>query len=330
MRDADLLLTRSTVKVNAALLDGSRVSFVATATIGTDHLDLPWLESRGIVWASAPGSNADSVLQWFAAALMTLHERRALDVNRLRVGIVGVGNVGSRIERFCRALGLPLLRCDPPRLEREGGDFVTLEQILAQCDLVTLHVPLDDSTRHFLDPARLQPGAWLVNASRGEVVEGDALKAALPNLGGVVLDVFEGEPTPSPSLVANCALATPHIAGHSLEGKLNGTKLVYDAASRFLHRAPDWSPQLPPSAPLTLTVGERSDEALLLQAIRTSYDITTDDAALRQIVASAEPSFRRYRERYPARRQLSGVEIRLSAPRPRLAAALAALGARLA
>src|SRR5581483_4223232 len=142
VRDAELLFVRSTVKVGPALLDGSRVRFVATATIGTDHLDLSWLESRGIRWASAPGSNADSVVQWLAAALLTAEERGLLSLDDVRLGIVGVGNVGSRVEKFANAMGWRVLRCDPPRRRREGGDFVGLPTILGECNFVTMHVPL--------------------------------------------------------------------------------------------------------------------------------------------------------------------------------------------
>jgi erythronate-4-phosphate dehydrogenase len=319
VRDADLLFTRSTVKVGPALLQGTAVRFVATATIGTDHMDVRWLESQGITWAAAPGSNADSVVQWFAAALLTLHERRQLDLANLRIGIVGVGNVGSRVERLCRALAIPILRCDPPRKAREGGDFVTLDEILRECNLVTLHVPLDDVTRHFLDPARVRE--WLINACRGEVVDTRKLLAASRKL---VLDVFENEPTPSKELVAAAALATPHIAGHSLNGKLNGTRMVYEAACHFLGRDADWQPTLPPREPLSLRVEGKSDESLLLEAIRTGYRIEDDDRVLREL---AGESFRTYRDQYPARYELTGTRVSLSEDRARLSAALSALGA---
>ncbi|HEX8950725.1 MAG TPA: 4-phosphoerythronate dehydrogenase, partial [Polyangia bacterium] len=232
VRDADLLLVRSTVRVNAALLAGSRVRFVATATIGIDHLDTAFLDGAGVRWASAPGSNADSVVQWFAAAM-----QRVPDVAARQLGIVGVGNVGARIERLFRALDAkPPLLCDPPRARREGADaFVALDEIFARCDLVTLHVPLtrsgEDATFHLVDARRLRRDAVLVNACRGEVLDSaSALAVANP----LLLDVFEGEPSPDPRLVARAAIATPHIAGHSLDGKANGTKMIYDAACAFL------------------------------------------------------------------------------------------------
>jgi erythronate-4-phosphate dehydrogenase len=323
VRDAELLFTRSTVKVGPALLDGTSVRFVATATIGIDHLDVPWLESRGITWASAPGSNADSVAQWLAAALLTLHERGRLNLRALSAGIVGVGNVGSRVERLFRALEIPTLLNDPPRQAREGGDaFVPLERIFRDCNLITAHVPLDGTTRNLIDPARLGPDAWLVNASRGEVIVAPAANT--------ILDVFPGEPLVPADWVERSALATPHIAGHSMEGKCNGTRMVYQAACRFLGVTPSWNPTLPPRAPLELP-DDADDEALLLRALRSSYRIEDDDAALRQIVADPDPAaaFRRYREHYPERRELSGVEVRVPPGRARLAAALQALGAHV-
>jgi erythronate-4-phosphate dehydrogenase len=183
---------------------------------------------------------------------------------------------------------------------------------------VTLHVPLDATTRHFLDPRRRLE--WLVNASRGEVVDGQLLD------GKFALDVFENEPSPSPQLVDAAAIATPHIAGHSVNGKLNGTKMVYDAACRFLGRTPSWSPRYPKRDDLTLQVERHSDEELLLQAL--GYGIEADDRALRQIAAQGE-SFRKYRDQYPERLELTGTRVTLSTSRRRLSAALSVLGAEV-
>lgn len=345
VRDAELLLVRSTVKVGAPLLAGSRVRFVATATIGVDHLDVPWLEQSGIGWASAPGSNADSVLQWFVAVLAEIGSR-GTDLEALQIGIVGVGNVGSRIERLCRALGKEPLRCDPPRARREGGDFVELDGLLNASDLVTLHVPLErtgpDATPHLLGAARLQrlmPDGWVVNASRGEVVDCAALEAALVEgkLAGAVLDVFEGEPSPSPSLVARCSLATPHVAGHSLDGKANGTQMIYAAACRFLGVEPTWSARahLPPLATPSVRVETRgrSLAEILGRALSPYYRITDDDAALRQIVGKPAgdraAAFSRYRNHYPLRRELTDARIVLAPPHATAARVLAVLGAQV-
>jgi erythronate-4-phosphate dehydrogenase len=350
VRQADLLLVRSTTEVGPTLLEGSRVRFVATATIGTDHLDFPYLVARQIAWASAPGSNADSVLEWFAAALFYACEKRQIDPFSLQVGIVGVGAVGWRIERLCEALGGPApLRCDPPRARREGTrDFVPLDALLPSCDVVTLHVPLiragEDRTPHLLDEARLgqmRPGALLVNASRGEVVSGAALLSRLEggHLGGALLDVWEQEPTPDPALVARALVATPHIAGHSQDGKVAGTEAIYRAACRFLGTTPTWSAGAAAMAarPTELVVAEAKDDLSLLRHVLSQfYRIEDDDAALRHIVERSPsergPAFRRYRENYPERRELRRVRVdlpRLSTNWPRIAGVLAALGAEV-
>jgi erythronate-4-phosphate dehydrogenase len=323
VRDADLLLCRSTLKVGPALLEGSRVRWVATATIGTDHLDLPYLAARGIGWAAAPGSNADSVVQWFAAALLRL----GIDVKRTRIGVVGVGNVGRRIARLAALLAQaaqapPPLLCDPPRARAEGSAaYVALEQLLAESDLVTLHVPLErtgaEATLRLLDAphlALMRPGAGLINASRGEVIDESALLAARPRLGVLALDVFPGEPCPSPALVDVCSLATPHIAGHSLEGKINGTRMIYSAACRLLGTAETWVPAPPPAEPAELVLDATRPEAeLLLRALAAHYDIDRDHAALAQLVTlpagERGAAFSRYRANYPLRRELSALTL---------------------
>ncbi len=330
-RDADLLLVRSTIRVNEALLAHSRVRFVATATIGIDHLDTAWLDGAGVRWASAPGSNADSVVQWLAAALA-----RVPDVASRQLGIVGVGNVGGRVERLFRALDVkPPLLCDPPRARREGAaPFVTLDEILARCDLVTLHVPLtrsgEDATVGLVDARRLRKDALLINACRGEVLDTEgALAVANP----LILDVFAGEPRPDPRLVARATLATPHIAGHSLDGKANGTKMIYDAACAFLGIAPTWTPRasLPPP-PGAVVIDRRDDGvAAALEAVAAGYDPSADDAALRALVAGGDDGsgFRKYREDYPERRELDGRVVKFATPLPDAIRMLNAYGARV-
>lgn len=330
VRGADLLLTRSTVKVGPALLEGSRVRFVATATIGTDHLDVAWLGDRGIAWASAPGSNAGSVVQWWAAALLAL----GVDPAETRVGVVGVGQVGGRIARLCAHLAEtagapPPLLCDPPRARREGGDFVALDALLAQADLVTLHVPLErrgaDATYHLIGPGRLPSRVRLVNASRGEVVASEAVPE------GAALDVFEGEPSPHAEVVTRCRVATAHIAGHSVDGKVNGTRMVYEAACAFLGRAPTWRPALPPPPVVAVSTRGKPDAAILLEAMAAGYRVDADDAALRRIVAlppaERAPAFIAFRQSYPERRELDLDRLALTPPRPDLAERLRALRA---
>jgi len=342
LRDADVLVCRSTIRVGRELLEGSRVGFVATATIGIDHLDIPYLESNGIGWASAPACNADSVVQWIAAALLLLGKETEREPAELRVGIVGVGAVGSRVQTLLAAAGMPApLLCDPPRGRHESG-FVSLDAMLPDVDVLTLHVPLltsgPDVTVRLLHQQRLavmRPHGWVFNASRGEVVDGKALESALVEgrLGGAVLDVWEGEPTPSPSLVRACAAATPHIAGHSLEGKFNGTKQAYDAVCAFLGVSGTWQPTLPLTAPLTINPTGKSDTTLVLEAVAAGYRLDDDSRALNRIVGlptgEVGAAFRRYRQSYPERRELSSLSLIFSPPRESPPEGLTALGARV-
>ena len=243
VRDADMLMVRSITKVNAALLDGSKVRLVATATIGVDHLDEPYLRERGISFASAPGCNANSVGEYIAAALLVLAETRGFQLSYRKLGIIGHGNVGKRVEQKARALGMEVVLNDPP-LARETGEkrYRPLEDIF-DCPIITTHVPLvksgPDATRHLLNErffSRCKTGTIILNTSRGSVCDGNALRAALESgkIGAAALDVWEGEPNVDMQLLANCAIATPHIAGYSFDGKVSGTQQIYEAACAFL------------------------------------------------------------------------------------------------
>ena len=328
VRDADLLLVRSITWVGRELVEGSRVRFVATATIGEDHIDKAWLAEHGVSFASAPGSNAGSVTQYVSAALLALEERLGLDLRGMRLGVVGVGNVGSRVVRAARALGMEVVLNDPP-LERAlkvghppqlpGGvptEFRPLAEIFG-CDVVTLHVPLTrkgpDKTYHLVDDrffSRLQAGTILINTSRGSVVDGGDLKEALDSgrLAACVLDVWEGEPDIDVSLLERVFIGTPHIAGYSFDGKVNGTRMIYEAACRFLGRAPEWDPTplLPAPERPRVEVDGAADGALN-STVRSVYDIMKDDAAMRGLIR-CEPGerarfFDRLRKEYPRRRE---------------------------
>ncbi|MHC4249501.1 MAG: 4-phosphoerythronate dehydrogenase PdxB [Planctomycetota bacterium] len=317
VRDAELLMVRSITKVTPALLEGSRVRFVATATIGTDHVDLAYLEQAGIAFASAPGSNARSVAEWAAAAMLTLEARGLVKLAGATLGIVGVGNVGSRVETVARALGMTTLLNDPPRERAEGNagpdKFVSLDKICARADVVTFHVPLErggqDPTFHMIDAtllAKLKAGAIVMNASRGGVHDTAALAEAKRTgaIGGLVLDVWEGEPRISPELVSLADIATPHVAGYSYDGKVAGTRMIYEAACRFLDRLPEWPEELPPAEDLRASP-ERSN---VRGAVKAAYDIETDDARLREVMRAPSEDdraagFDRLRKTYPRRRE---------------------------
>jgi erythronate-4-phosphate dehydrogenase len=226
VHDADALIIRTRTRCDASLLEGSRVKLIATATIGFDHIDLEWCKAHDIKVVTSAGCNAAGVLQWVSAVLATLAERYDMQPEKSTLGIVGVGNVGSLVERYAREWGFRVLRCDPPRKEREGGDFMTLEEVLQHSDIVTLHTPLDATTYHMINSHTLslmKPDAVLINASRGEVAATDALLLASQTL---LIDVWEHEPEIDACLLEKALVATPHIAGYSAQGKANAASMV--------------------------------------------------------------------------------------------------------
>lgn len=337
VRDAEILLVRSVTPVNAALLEGSKVAFVATATIGTDHIDTEYLAQRGIGFASASGSNANSVAEYVVAAMLELAHGLKFRLREKTLGVVGVGNVGSRVVRYADTLGMRVLQNDPPRQRVEkSGAFVSLEEVLAESDILTLHVPLTesgpDATFHLLDGLRLSALAQkpiLINTARGGVVDNDALLNAIEQgkLGGTVLDVWESEPNISKPLLAKVDIGTPHIAGYSFDGKVNGTTMIYQAVCQFLGRKPTWDPAplMPkPAVPkinVNPKVGE-DEESVLRDAIRQVYDIRKDDATLR----ARTDEFDKLRADYPVRREFMNTRVEAKGVPDSLLKKLRALG----
>lgn len=340
--DADALLVRSVTPVGPALLDTSRVRFVATATIGVDHVDQAYLAARGIGFASAQGSNARSVAEYVLAALAVLAGRRGERLTGYRLGIVGVGNVGGRLARMAEALGMTVIRNDPP-LARATGDpaYVPIEA-LAEADVVTFHVPLTregpDATHHMIDEAllaRLKPGVILVNTSRGAVARTAALKAAIAarRVAACVLDVWEHEPSIDAELLGAAALATPHIAGYSYDGKVGGTRMVLEALCRHfgLDRAWDPAPLMPPPARRRVALPAGVDPCRAVsRAMAAAYDIEADDARLRGLLREPPdrrgPYFTALRKNYPVRREFPETTVELAGPDATARAALEALG----
>lgn len=337
VRDADAVITRTRTKCDAALLEGSSVKVIATATIGYDHIDTAWCEEHGIVWRNAPGCNSWSVKQYIATVLCTLARRHGLELAGMTLGVVGVGNVGSKVAEAAALLGMRVLLCDPPRARREGGKaFVSLDEILAGCDIITLHVPLsregEDATWHLFDAARLaslRPGQFLINSSRGPVVDNAALKAALQQkrLCGAVLDVWEGEPEPDRGLMDLLDIATPHIAGYSADGKANGTMAsVRTVASVLGLPLTQWRPEEIPAPPqplrFRLEAAGKSRQQVLSEALIHTYDPLADDRVLR-----ADPaSFEQLRGDYPVRREPTAFTLDLQDGSPELAETLSAIG----
>jgi erythronate-4-phosphate dehydrogenase len=325
VRAADVLLVRSVTHVGRELLDGSRVRFVASATIGFDHVDRDYLRSRSIAFATAPGSNATSAAEYVVSALLALGERGGFALPGRRVGIVGCGNVGSRVRDRLAALGCECLVNDPPLHERGGhDDFVELDE-LHQADIISLHVPLERGgrhpTRHLVDKAflrRLKPGAVLINTARGAVVDNAALAAMLSERRDlrVVLDVWEGEPAIAAPLLEQVSLGTPHIAGYSLDGKLRGTEMIYRAACGCFGRTPCWnaSDVLPAAETLDLRGGAGGDAfRRLREAVFRVYDIRDDDARLRGLLTlpphERPAAFDRLRKNYPVRREFAATTV---------------------
>ncbi|MGB5259864.1 MAG: 4-phosphoerythronate dehydrogenase PdxB [Gammaproteobacteria bacterium] len=344
VQDADILLVRSVTRVDESLLDGSAVRFVGSATIGFDHVDLDYLARRGIGFATAPGSNATSAAEYILSAIMVLSERTGFDPGGKTVGIIGHGNVGSRVRCRLEALGMHCLVNDPP-LQSQGGhdEYVDLDHVL-QADVVTVHVPYTRAgrwpTHHLVDAdflARLRPDSILLNTSRGAVADNPALVDWLTRCpdAATVLDVWEGEPAISLELMKRVALATPHIAGYSLDGKLRGTDMIYRAACEFLGRQPAWQVEsvLPVAAPIDLAVTDPDDWfSTVRAAVLAGYDIRADDARLRAMQALAADErpafFDRLRREYPVRREFSAITVRLDTAVPKAARVLGQLGFR--
>lgn len=337
VRDADALLTRTRTRCDASLLEGSSVRAIATATIGFDHIDTAWCESAGIEWSNAPGCNSGSVAQYIASVLVTVARRRGLDFSKMTLGVVGVGNVGSKVANVGRRLGMKVLLNDPPRARREGaGEFVELDTICREADIITLHVPLqkdgEDATWHLFDAARiasLGPDRILFNSSRGPVVDNAALKAALAagQIKAAVLDVWENEPDIDRELMSLLDITTPHIAGYSADGKANGTTASVRMIARCLGLPlTGWkASDIPaPAQPLEFTVDAAglSLQEVMSAAILHTYEVSADSDALR-----ADPSlFEKLRGDYPVRREFGAFTLTILGGTPAMEESLKGLG----
>ena len=345
LENIDVLLVRSVTRVDRELLDGSSVRFVGTCTIGTDHLDLDYFDEAGISWASAPGCNARGVVDYVLGSLLALAEGEGVELKHRRYGVVGAGEVGGRLVEVLRGMGWDVRVCDPLRQASEAGEFVDLEEVLGECDVISLHTPLtlegEHSTFHLLDSARLEKlrlGTWLINAARGAVVDNSALREQLARRPDIqaVLDVWEGEPQADVELAELCWIATPHIAGYSLDGKLRGTAQIYQAfcASRGLEPKAELAALMPAASLRGLSFDASiKPEDLLATICRAVYDPRRDDAAFRRSLSGDEEQrrieFDQLRKDYPPRREVDGVQVEFSSAAPELERVVRALGAGL-
>jgi erythronate-4-phosphate dehydrogenase len=322
LQGADALLVRSITKVNKELLEGTNIKFVATATIGFEHIDTEYLKSKNIAFASAPGSNANSVAEYVTSALLNLAEKYHFDLSKKSIGIVGVGNVGSRVEKKAKSLGMKVVLNDPP-LKRKTGDekYRPLEEIF-DCDIVTLHTPLtkegEDKTYHLANEnffAALKDGAIFFNTCRGGVHETAALKNAIASkkLSACVLDVWEKEPDIDVELLDMVDFGTPHIAGYSYDGKVIGMIMIYEAFCRFFGIKAKYTAKNFLPSPKLPEISIKNEKNPLLFAVNSLYNISKDYENLRQMkneVADKRGAFfDALRKNYPVRREFQNTKI---------------------
>lgn len=338
IQKADVLLVRSITNVNRALLEGSKVRFVATATIGCDHIDQEYLAANTIGFANAPGCNANSVVEYVLSVLSLLSDQEDFILKEKTVGIIGAGNVGGRLKERLEEIGIKVLVNDPPRAEAEGADgFTDLDDLLEQSDIISMHTPLikrgNHPTLHLLNEGRinkLKPDTVLINSGRGAAIDTQALKARLQEKGDLytVLDVWESEPGIDHELLELVDVGTPHIAGYSLDGKLGGTEMVYQAVCRhFGLPVRKKLGQLIPEPPLRkLSFSSQAHRwHSTLTAIRACYDVRNDDMAMRRAFARAHKkgdalsqAFDELRRTYPIRREFHTLKIQLKTSQKKL------------
>lgn len=322
VRDADAIITRTRTICNEELLAGSTVKFIATATIGYDHIDTDYCLSAGIQWTNAPGCNSKSVEQYIASSLMALAQTHNWDLSTKCIGIVGVGNVGSKVANLCSILGMKVLLNDPPRAraEQNNSTFVDIQTIITEADIISLHVPLNmkgqDATFHLADTSffdALERKPVLINSCRGEVVETNAVKTALKTkkISSFVCDCWENEPDIDLELLALTQFATPHIAGYSKDGKAIGTLMSVQVINSFFSLGlNNWQPsgvELPEKPTIEIDALNLSDQEIITQAILHTYNIQNDDRLFKMKPADFEIQ----RGDYPTRREFDAYTIKI-------------------
>lgn len=330
--DADVLIVRSITNVNETLLKNTKIKFVGTATIGTDHIDLNYLNENSIRFSSAAGCNSYSVAEYVFSAITYFAIKYNFELSEKSIGIVGYGNIGTKIVKIANELGMKVVINDPP-LERNLDEniFSPLEETL-KCDIITFHVPLNlegrDKTLHLLNEKNIKlikNGAIIINSSRGPVVSNQALKLRLKEKNDIhaVLDVWEEEPNYDVELFNLAEIGTPHIAGYSFEGKVNGSKLIYDALSDYLKTEKTWKPFLEKVVDSKFLVSEEMSNSQILQKLfDKSYKIVDDDFLMRQSLGLLETEkvkhFDSLRKNYRKRRELNNFEVGLKSDNNKL------------
>ena len=329
--DASMLLVRSVTPVGRELLEGSSVKFVASATMGIDHVDAAYLAENNIGFAYAPGANANSVAEYVIAAIILFAEKNSIDLTGKTLGIVGVGNVGGRLFSLANALGLRCLLNDPPKKKLTKSDFFRdLDTVLAQSDIVSLHVPLTGSgefpTFHLAGSeffSKVKKGAIFINSSRGNVVDEKALqRARRDRLGGLIVDVWENEPAISLETLAMADFATPHVAGYSYDGKIRRPYMIYEAACAFYFKSKTWRAEKCIQEGAAQNLDLRKCPTPLAKAVGASCPIMDDDARLRETLMMHDAKkraehFDGLRAGYPRRLEFSHFSLQCSNETPR-------------
>ncbi|MFP4556219.1 MAG: 4-phosphoerythronate dehydrogenase [Bacteroidales bacterium] len=320
--DTDALIIRTRTKCNKALLNNTPIKFIASATIGFDHIDTEYCHQNGIKWTNAPGCNSGSVKQYVASAIAEIISREKWQFHNITLGIIGAGNVGKKVENMCKTLGIKTLINDPPRERVEGkGSFTNINELILRSDIITMHVPLInqgiDKTCHLADStffSRMKKGSWFINTARGEVADSFALTKSLKNkhIRGAVIDVWENEPEINRELLAASNIATPHIAGYSADGKANGTAMSVRAISKFFNLGLDsWFPPNIPSATnnhFQVNCIGKSLEGIYKEISLFAYNIKQDSDTLKK----SPETFEKQRENYPVRREPEHISVELN------------------
>lgn len=306
MQDADAVIIRTRTRCNEETLSGSKVKIIASATIGTDHIDLPWCKSAGIQVYNAAGCNARAVADYVFSALYGVASRHTLRLEGATLGIIGVGNVGKLVKEMGEKLGFRVLLCDPPRAAAEGPDgFVSLDTLLSESDVITIHTPLDATTRNLCDDSffqKMKSGAVLINAARGEIIDEPSLLRFKPKIGALVLDTWCNEPFVNANVLEICDIATPHIAGYSYQGKQNGTAMTVQAVAKFfgIKELENFHPATMSDSlkPVGVDV-QGKNQGEIAAVLQYNYPVFTDDFLFR----SAPETFERLRAEYNYRRE---------------------------
>lgn len=325
LKPYNILIVRSVTKVNQQLLEGTGVKFVGTTTIGLDHIDTNYLQKMHISYANAPGCNADSVAEYIFAALFNIASEEKFSLENRSIGIIGCGNIGSRIAKIADAAGMKLYLNDPPLQRKTGNPSFRSYEEAASADIITYHVPLNiggpDNTFHMLSSSLLnsfKKGKIILNASRGSVVSNSDLKNyVLNSKSKVILDVWEGEPFIDPELLNLVWLGTPHVAGYSLEGKVNGTIMIFNSLNEFLKENRTWRPPMPEIKNTVIDYPESgSPEQSLHNLISGIYNFREDDKQLRQMPEGPKDKTGHYfddlRKNYPIRREFTNYTVRIN------------------